>query len=120
MKQAAAATCMPLPISISQSSEWLELVIILLLAFEGGGVRRVCQRGSGDCYEPTVCALICCEAGVGAERRLCGSTSVAQSCNMGADAVADTGAEVKPDIAGDQTQQNSHITLQFTSQVGIP
>lgn len=35
---------------------------------------------------------------------------------MGSDEGADTDAEVKPDVAGDQTQQNSHITLQFTSQ----
>ena len=39
---------------------------------------------------------------------------------MGSDEGADTDAEVKPDVAGDQTQQNSHITLQFTSQVSTP
>ncbi len=39
---------------------------------------------------------------------------------MGADEISDVGAEVKPDVGGDQTQQNTHITLHFTSQVSIP
>ena len=61
-----------------------------------------------------------CEAGVGAERASCGNRNVVQFCNMGSDESADTGAEVKPEIASDQTQQASHIKLQFTSQVSIP
>ncbi len=75
------------------------------------------SAGSGDCY---CMRARTCEAGVGAKLLPCGNRSVVQSCNMGADEVADTGAEVKPDIAGDQTQQSSHITLQFTSQVSRP
>ncbi|DBA84828.1 TPA: SUMO protein smt3 [Trebouxia sp. C0004] len=34
------------------------------------------------------------------QRLPCGNRSIVQSCNMGADEAADTGAEVKPDIAG--------------------
>ncbi len=57
-----------------------------------------------------------CEA-VGAERVPCGNRNDVQFCKMGSDESADTGAEVKPEIASDQTQQPSHITLQFTPLV---
>ena len=38
--------------------------------------------------------------------------------NMGAEEASTTGADVKPDLASDQTQQNNHITLKFVCEVG--
>lgn len=77
--------------------------------------------GVSGCYQNCTCVRAhTCETGVGAERVQCGNRNVVQFCNMGSDESADTCAEVKPEIANDQTQQTSHITLQFTSQVSIP
>ena len=82
----------------------------------GGG-----EGGVSGCYQNCTCMRAhTCETGVGAERVQCGNRNVVHFYNMGSDESAHTGAEVKPEIANDQTQQTSHITLQCTSQVSIP
>ena len=115
MPPKAPSSSLPQHAAPDQYKSKLELVISLQGPVEagGGGVGGSGTRGLPP--ELHCIARPCC-----AERVPCGNRNVVQFCNMGSDESADTGAEVKPDIAGDQTQQTSHITLQFTSQVSTP